>query len=273
MEKEPIFENVHYLPIVLFVALPTTFIVTYVIAVLLGHVEAGFPYISDAATYAPESCIFAQFINMTAALMCFVIYIRYSQIKECNSVYKLNESLPKWNRMALIMGMISTIGLSIVANFQETSVVVVHLIGAFMCFGGGTAYFWTQAMCSYYLHPLGCSIRIAHLRLALSIFCTVCFFIILITGMLAHMAYNGTNPRKWYKEDGGWELHVVSTVTEWICAVAFCVYILTFTDEFREIELKHPKVIYKSGRLTSSNEILNESQHSVIQIQTPPTIT
>lgn len=38
------------------------------IAVWLGHVQAGFPYISDAATYAPESCIFAQLINMTSAL-------------------------------------------------------------------------------------------------------------------------------------------------------------------------------------------------------------
>lgn len=41
---------------------------SYVIAVMLGHVEAGFPYISDTATYAPESCIFAQFINMIAML-------------------------------------------------------------------------------------------------------------------------------------------------------------------------------------------------------------
>lgn len=41
---------------------------SYIIAVLLGHVEAEFPYISDAATYAPESCIFAQFINMIAML-------------------------------------------------------------------------------------------------------------------------------------------------------------------------------------------------------------
>lgn len=35
---------------------------------MLGHVEAGFPYISDTATYAPESCIFSQFINMFAML-------------------------------------------------------------------------------------------------------------------------------------------------------------------------------------------------------------
>nr|XP_031827328.1 uncharacterized protein LOC116424718 [Nomia melanderi] len=241
MDKQDFLTNLHYLPIFLFISLPSVFIVTYIIAVVLGHVEAGFPYISDAATYAPESCIFAQFINMLAMLMSFVVYIRYSQVKECTTIFSLQTSLPKWNHWALIFGLTSTFGLSVVANFQETSVLVVHFIGALLCFGGGTAYFWTQAVCTFYLHPLGCSLRLAHLRTALSIFCTVCFFVTLITGVLSHLAYKGTNPQKWYKEDGGFELHVASTVTEWICAAAFCVYLLTFTDEFRDIKISHPK--------------------------------
>ncbi|KAK2579592.1 hypothetical protein KPH14_010887 [Odynerus spinipes] len=211
MDKEEYLVNLHYLPIILFVSLPTVFVLTYVIAVLYDHVEAGFPYISDVATSAPESCIFAQFMNMIAALMCFVIYIRYSQVKECTSAFRLQASLPRWNYWALILGLMTTLGVSIVANFQETSVIVVHMIGAVLCFGGGTAYFWTQAVCSFYLHPLGCSLRMAHLRMALSTFCTVCFFVIFITGVLASLAYKGTNPQKWYKGDGGWELHVAST--------------------------------------------------------------
>lgn len=162
-----------------------------------------------------------------------MIYIRYAQVKECTSVFRSSASLPKWNHWALIFGLLSTAGLSIVANFQETSMIVVHLIGAFLCFGGGTAYFWTQvrttrspssgethqllfleylsfekneavtiddgatimiplqAVCSFYLHPLGCSLRLAHLRTALSTFSTVCFFVIVITGVLARLAYKG----------------------------------------------------------------------------------
>lgn len=74
-----------------------------------------------------------------------MIYVRYFQVKECtNNTFGTPASLPKWNRWALIFGLIATSGLSIVANFQETSVIVVHLIGAVLCFGGGTAYFWTQ---------------------------------------------------------------------------------------------------------------------------------
>lgn len=270
MEKQEFFENLHYLPIAVFISLPTVFILTYIIAVLLGHVEAGFPYISDAATYAPESCIFSQAVNLIAILMGFMIYVRYSQVKECMRAFGSPTSLPKWNHWALIFGLMSTAGLSIVANFQETSVIVVHLIGALLCFGGGTAYFWIQAVCSFYLHPSGCSLRLAHLRTALSTFCTVCFFVILITGVLAHLAYKGTNPRKWYKEDGGWELHVASTVTEWLCAIAFCGYILTFTEEFRDVRISPPKVICNMHRLRSNNEMLNESQDSVIHDQTNP---
>ncbi|XP_078053796.1 DNA damage-regulated autophagy modulator protein 2-like isoform X1 [Augochlora pura] len=264
MEHQDYLINLHYLPIFLFIALPSVFIATYVISVLLGHVEAGFPYISDTATYAPESCIFAQFVNMLAMLMSFVVYIRYSQVKECTTVFSLQSSLPKWNHWALIFGLMSTFGLSVVANFQETSVLVVHFIGALLCFGGGTAYFWTQAVCTFYLHPLGCSLRLAHLRTGLSIFCTVCFFVTLITGVLSHLVYKGTNPRKWYKEDGGWELHVASTVTEWICAIAFCIYLLTFTDEFRDLKISHPTVICVPSRARLNNEALNESQNSAM---------
>lgn len=48
-----------------------------------------------------------------------------------------------------------------------------------------------QAVCTFYLHPLGCSLRLAHIRTALSTFCTVCFVVTLITGVLARLAYKG----------------------------------------------------------------------------------
>ncbi|KYN07461.1 DNA damage-regulated autophagy modulator protein 2, partial [Cyphomyrmex costatus] len=269
MDKQEFFTNLQYLPIAVFVSLPTVFISTYVIAVLLGHVEAGFPYISDTATYAPESSIFSQAVNLITILMGSAIYIRYSQIKECISSDNspTDSLLAKWNYWALIFGLMSTAGLSIVANFQETSVIVVHLIGAFLCFGGGTAYFWSQAVCSFCLYPSGCSLRVAQLRTALSIFCTVCFIVIVITGVLAHLAYKGTNPQKWHKEDGGWELHVVSTITEWLCAIAFCTYILTFTEEFKDIRIIPPKVICNIHRLSRGAGYVNLLSH--LPVDTP----
>lgn len=38
------------------------------IAVSYGHVEVKFPYISDDATHVPEANIFAQLLNLTAAI-------------------------------------------------------------------------------------------------------------------------------------------------------------------------------------------------------------
>jgi hypothetical protein len=44
----------------------------------------------------------------------------------------------------LYLGWIGAFGISIVANFQETAVFRVHLTGALMAFGVGSAYLWTQ---------------------------------------------------------------------------------------------------------------------------------
>ncbi|XP_043794458.1 DNA damage-regulated autophagy modulator protein 1-like isoform X3 [Apis laboriosa] len=273
VDKEDVLVNLHYLPIFLFVSLPSVFILTYIIAVMLGHVEAGFPYISDTATYAPESCIFSQFINMFAMLMSFVVYIRYSQVKECSSTFRLQTSLPKWNHWALIFGLLSTFGLSVVANFQETSVLVVHFIGALLCFGGGTAYFWTQAVCTFYLHPLGCSLRLAHIRTALSTFCTVCFVVTLITGVLARLAYKG-----WHESSkmvqGGRRMGAPRGQHDHGMAVRWCIRRVHF-DLLRGISRcqSYPSEVCTLSRTRLSNETLNESQDSMGQNESARTIT
>jgi hypothetical protein len=46
-----------------------------------------------------------------------------------------------FNKVTLAFGLVSCIGLDIVANFQESNVMVVHMVGAFLCFGAGTIYF------------------------------------------------------------------------------------------------------------------------------------
>lgn len=82
----------------------------------------------------------------------------------------------------------------------------------------------------------------AHVRLAISVTCTIFFIVVAVTGIISHILFNGTDPRKWYPSDGGWEYHVASSISEWIVATAFCFYILTFTDEFRVMQLDHPPV-------------------------------
>nr|CAD7442702.1 unnamed protein product [Timema bartmani] len=62
------YRKLHLLPISVFVLIPTTFVITYTCAVLLGHVEPGFPYISDTGALPPESCVFAQLLGIASVL-------------------------------------------------------------------------------------------------------------------------------------------------------------------------------------------------------------
>lgn len=235
--------NIFLFPIAVFLLFQTTFICTYIAAIVQGHVVPAIPYISDAATYSPESCVFGQFINIGCVLLGIVIYIRYRQIEQLayHHVELVNTTI-KWNNAALWIGMCSCFGCSIVANFQETNVRIVHFIGAFTCFGMGTIYFWIQALISYNIQEYAGTLQLAHIRLGLSCLCTIFFIIVAVTGVISHILFEGQDPRKWYPSDGGWKYHVASSISEWIVATIFCFYILTFTDEFRLISLNHPSV-------------------------------
>jgi len=93
-------------------------------------------------------CILVLCLKLYFELLLFpvviVMYIRYRQINEYYRSYALSPAVVKHNKVALWTGFLSCFGLSLVANFQETNVIVVHLTGAFLCFGLGTVYIWLQ---------------------------------------------------------------------------------------------------------------------------------
>lgn len=250
--------KIHWFPLAVFFVFQTTFICTYIAAVIQGHVVPDVPYISDAATYSPESCVFGQFINIGCVLLGIVIYIRYRQIEKL--IYHHPEMLAPINKMnnnAVWIGILSCLGCSIVANFQETNVRIVHFVGAFTCFGMGTVYFWIQALISYDIHQFMGSIRMAHFRLVLSAFCTIFFIIVAVCGIISHILFEGKDPRKWYPSDGGWRYHIASSISEWIVATIFCFYILSFTDEFKLIDIDHPTIslmVYESIQIVPNDE-------------------
>ena len=57
----------------------------------------------------------------------------------------------------------------------------------------------------------------------------------------------GKDPTKWYPGDPGWPLHVCSTVSEWLMALAFNTFLLTFVTEFKKVKLDSPKVNPRLG--------------------------
>ncbi|XP_075153546.1 DNA damage-regulated autophagy modulator protein 1 [Haematobia irritans] len=243
--------KIYLIPVSVFLIFQVTFLATYIAAVLQGHVVPTIPYISDAATYSPESCVFGQMINIGSVLLGITIYIRYRQILQLYEHHPdLGTNMLRYNRIAVWFGLASCLGISVVGNFQETNVRVVHFIGAFFCFGFGTLYFWMQALISYMVYPIAGTKMKAHLRLGMSVCCTILFILLAVTGILSHIFFKGQNPRKWYPSDGGWYFHVVSSVSEWIVATVFSFYILSFTDEFRDVDLEHPPLRLISYSLT-----------------------
>ncbi|KAK3884748.1 hypothetical protein Pcinc_010987 [Petrolisthes cinctipes] len=57
-----------WLPLTSALLIPSTFLITYVWSVLEDHVEPDFPYISSTGAFPPESCFFAQMLNIVALL-------------------------------------------------------------------------------------------------------------------------------------------------------------------------------------------------------------
>lgn len=81
--------------------------------------------------------------------VCILIYVRYCEICQYYELYSISNRVIQLNKLGLWLGIFSCLGLSIVANFQETNVKYVHYFGATLCFGLGTAYFWIQVYFSF----------------------------------------------------------------------------------------------------------------------------
>lgn len=73
-------------------------------------------------------------------LVAFIFYVRYRQVKQLDATLNINKNIERLNKYCLRLGLAAALGTSIVANFQETNIFTVHVIGAFMAFGLGAIY-------------------------------------------------------------------------------------------------------------------------------------
>lgn len=226
---------VFLLPIAVFLVCQITFFSTSFAAIWQGHASS--PYISDGATISPESCFFGQFVNMGAVLLGIVIYIRYRQIEELMYDYAdLIKSTAKMNRVAMWYGFGACLGLSMVANFQLTNVPSVHYFGALSCFGSASIYIWFQGHITYHARAYTGSLQMAYFRFGLAFLCTYFFFVAILTNCESVRVIFGEAP------PNHCNYHELSVTSEWVVATILCIYILSFTDEFRRITLNHPKI-------------------------------
>ncbi|XP_069696581.1 DNA damage-regulated autophagy modulator protein 2-like isoform X2 [Periplaneta americana] len=217
-------------------------------AVLNGHVEALFPYISNTGSLSPESCVFAQCTNIAAFLILCCVYVKYLQVIEFPTISSGSGVSDAINRTALVFGIISCIGFDIVGNFQESNIIVVHMIGAVLCFGAGTIYFSIQLWISYKIPGLTSRV-ILIVRTVIVTLCIVFTFTTMFCGIFSYMEAEEKENReaymKWKPEDGGWELHLISAFSEWILGFSYCAMFLSYVPEFYAINVHTPVITFK----------------------------
>nr|XP_005303746.1 DNA damage-regulated autophagy modulator protein 1 [Chrysemys picta bellii] len=223
--------GVAFVPALLVCWSSAAFIISYVIAVLGGHVEPLVPYISDTGTKPPESGIFGFMINISAFLGAATMYIRYLIIEKQNESSHFMS--PSCNLIALCIGFLGCIGMGIVANFQELSVPSVHDGGALVAFGSGVVYIALQSVISFKSCPQWNSHCTCYIRMAISIVSCIA-----VIPMIACASLISITKVEWIPGEKDYTYHFVSAICEWTVAFGFIFFFLTFIRDFQGVTLR-----------------------------------
>ncbi|XP_075249683.1 DNA damage-regulated autophagy modulator protein 2-like [Convolutriloba macropyga] len=224
-----------YLSILAFSLAMVTFITSYSISQAKDLVVTRLPFISDTGTLPPASCWFGLLLNATAYTFLIVVIVRFLQIRE-----QLGEDRNefKWiNWTSLGVGVVGSVGMSMVACFQETNVLTMHLVGAFAAFISATVYGFMHCYLTYalientsYNHK---GLLVIRVLISITCLCTLVSVVISnrFSGYRLPPYVNGKEP---YTHKG-W--YYAATVSEWTLAISFFVYILTLTYEFSTVKI------------------------------------
>ena len=107
-----------FVPVALALSSLATFVVTYIISRLRND-TSWFPAISDTADHSPESNVFGFLFNMCAAVALLTTFIRYLQLRhDADWNERDRQLLIRLNKVAMLFGVLSSLGACIVANFQ-----------------------------------------------------------------------------------------------------------------------------------------------------------
>uniref|UniRef100_A0A8C5UJH7 DNA damage regulated autophagy modulator 1 n=1 Tax=Malurus cyaneus samueli TaxID=2593467 RepID=A0A8C5UJH7_9PASS len=211
--------GVAFVPALLVSWSSAAFIISYVIAVLAGHVEP----LVDTGTKPPESGVFGFMINISALLAVITMYIRYLLIEKQNESSHFVRS--SCNMFTLCIGWLGCTGMGIVATFQELAVPSVHDIGALVAFGSGVIYITLQSIISYKSCPRWNTYFVCHIRMAISVISCVAFIPSILSALSENLLYVPFHQDYTY--------HLMSAICEWTVAFGFIFFFLTFIRDFQ----------------------------------------
>ncbi|XP_074044500.1 DNA damage-regulated autophagy modulator protein 2 isoform X1 [Macrotis lagotis] len=231
-------QGLSFLPSALVIWTAAAFIFSYITAITLHHVDPALPYISDTGTVAPEKCLFGVMLNIAAVLCVATIYVRYKQV---HALSPEEPRIIRLNKAGLALGLLSCLGLSIVANFQKTTIFAAHICGAVLTFGLGSFYMFVQTILSYKMQPKIHSKQVFWIRLVVVIWCGVSAFSMLTCSSLLYSGHFGSDivqKLHWNPEDKGYVLHMITTAAEWSMSFSFFGFFLTYIRDFQKISLR-----------------------------------
>ena len=106
------------LPLLLALLSLATFVITYIISFFRND-TSWFPTISDTADHRPESNVFGLLFNFCSIVALLTTFVRYLQLRHDADWNERDRAmLLRLNKLALVLGVASSLGGSIVANFQ-----------------------------------------------------------------------------------------------------------------------------------------------------------
>ncbi|XP_022524237.1 modulator of macroautophagy TMEM150B [Astyanax mexicanus] len=186
-----------------------------------------FPYISTCGSYNPQSCLFSQICNICSVLALWIVTIRFQQVRDLGYSSHVNTC-------SLVLGFISSIGISVLGNFQQSVEMKVHLLGAFLAFYVGLVYFWIQVWLTYRAKPSRDKKWAAPMRI---IFCGLSTGLIIAMSVLHNIGYRSE-----------------AAVCEWAAVMGFFVLFGVFTAEFRHIDF-HELHVQRESKINNAMPI------------------
>ncbi|TKS91683.1 Transmembrane protein 150B [Collichthys lucidus] len=183
----------------------------FAVAVTNGSVNLteGFPYISQCGTYNPQSCLFSQICNICSVLALWIVVIRFQQVRDFGNHGKANIA-------SIVLGFISSLGISLIGNFQQSVLMNIHLLGAFLAFFVGLAYFWVQLFLTFRAQPSQNRCCVGAARTTCCVLCTI---LVIVMAVL----HNTGHPSG-------------AAVCEWALVMLFFCLFGLFAAEFRHID-------------------------------------
>uniref|UniRef100_A0A3B4E1B9 CWH43-like N-terminal domain-containing protein n=1 Tax=Pygocentrus nattereri TaxID=42514 RepID=A0A3B4E1B9_PYGNA len=217
------------------------------------NLTAGFPYISTCGSYNPQSCLFSQICNICSVLALWIVIIRFQQVRDLGCASRVNTC-------SIVLGFISSIGISVLGNFQQSVDMQVHLLGAFLAFYVGLAYFWIQVWLTYRAEPSHDRKWAGPSRI---VFCSLCTCLILRNGVhLLLLKLNQIQILLFLSHTVMTVLHNLGyrsagAICEWAAVMCFFVLFGVFTAEFRHIDF-HKLHVQHDGFSKSRSDLTME---------------